>query len=93
MFIEPGSQTTLKLRRSGMSLVRTTCGRDRVKTQKSHPREWVDGSSPAYNGAMAEFLNPTHGSGWIVQIPLWVFESRREKAGIEQSTNFRWWDS
>src|SRR6266487_4403054 len=39
-----------------------------VKTQKSHPREWVDCSDPTYTRAQTEFLNPTHGSGWIVQI-------------------------
>jgi len=38
------------------------------KETKFHPRQWVDCSSPAYNEAMIEFLNPTHGSGWIVQI-------------------------
>src|SRR6266403_2177887 len=35
---------------------------------KSHPREWVDGSDPTYIRARTAFWNPTHGSGWIVQI-------------------------
>ena len=39
-----------------------------MKTQKSHPREWVDGSDPTYMQRRAEFLNPTNGSWWIVQI-------------------------
>jgi hypothetical protein len=37
--------------------------------------------------------NPTHGSGWIVQIPRRMFESWREKAGLELSTHFRGWNS
>jgi len=28
---------------------------------KSHPRQWVDASDPFYS-------NPTHGSGWMLQI-------------------------
>src|SRR6266481_5594928 len=35
---------------------------------ESHPREWVDGSDPTYIRARTAFLNPTHGSGWMVQI-------------------------
>src|SRR6266481_966949 len=35
---------------------------------ESHPREWVDGSDPTYQRARSAFLNPTHGSGWMVQI-------------------------
>src|SRR5882724_13088265 len=36
---------------------------------ESHPREWVDRSSPAYKRRpLACFSNPTHGSGWIVQV-------------------------
>src|SRR6266850_502514 len=36
---------------------------------ESHPREWVDCSSPAYIGRPIHcFPNPTHGSGWIVQV-------------------------
>src|SRR5881397_2555283 len=35
---------------------------------KSHPREWVDGSDPTYTRPRTAFFNPTHGSGWMVQI-------------------------
>ena len=36
---------------------------------ESHPRKWVDRSSPAYKTKAARcFPNPTHGSGWIVQV-------------------------
>ena len=35
---------------------------------KSHPRQWVDRSSPAYTEHARDLSrNPTHGSGWIVQ--------------------------
>src|SRR5262245_14129853 len=34
---------------------------------KSHPRQWVDVSSSAYQRSVDHFVNPTHGSGWIVQ--------------------------
>ncbi len=36
--------------------------------QKSHPREWVDVSVPTYQMRARPSENPTHGSGWIVQI-------------------------
>ncbi len=42
--------------------------------QKSHPRQWVDVSSPAYSeGASLGYdfylpKNPTHGSGWMFQV-------------------------
>ena len=36
---------------------------------ESHPREWVDRSGAAYNGGGPTLSwNPTHGSGWIVQV-------------------------
>ena len=35
----------------------------RTKTSKSHPRKWVEGSSPTYNEATMELSNPTNGSG------------------------------
>src|SRR6185436_1734663 len=36
---------------------------------ESHPRKWVDRSGPAYTEAGCQsFANPTHGSGWIVQV-------------------------
>jgi len=38
-------------------------------TLKSHPWKWVDYSSPAYKEMFfVESSNPTHGSGWIVQV-------------------------
>jgi hypothetical protein len=53
---------------------------------------------------LPEFWNPINGSWWMVQIQpsqlegpmtLNLFCMRRfvSKAGSEQSTNFRWWDS
>jgi len=41
-----------------------------VKTQKSHPREWVDVSIPTYHMRARPSENPTHGSEWTVQIQL-----------------------
>src|SRR5207244_6992667 len=36
---------------------------------ESHPRQWVDRSSSAYKEMpRASSPNPTHGSGWIVQV-------------------------
>ncbi|HJZ67268.1 MAG TPA: hypothetical protein VKF81_03905, partial [Blastocatellia bacterium] len=36
---------------------------------QSHPRQWVDRSNPAYkDGRTRTSLNPTHGSGWNVQV-------------------------
>src|SRR6266496_829956 len=35
-----------------------------VKTQKSHPREWVDVSIPTYHMRARPSENPTHGSEW-----------------------------
>src|SRR6266478_2498516 len=35
---------------------------------ESHPRQWVDGSDPTYTRPRTGFFNPTHGSGWMVQI-------------------------
>ena len=49
----------------GSNLPATEAG---VKTLKSHPRKWVDGSDPAYLGGLPEFRNPTNGSWWMVQI-------------------------
>src|SRR5882724_11904080 len=47
----------------------TTHGRSCENSEEYHPREWADPSSPAYKrGPLACFLNPTHGSGWIVQV-------------------------
>jgi hypothetical protein len=38
-------------------------------TFKSHPWKWVDSSDPTYQDASADpLLNPTHRSGWMVQI-------------------------
>src|SRR5262245_50886715 len=34
---------------------------------QSHPRQWVDASSSAYQRSLDHSVNPTHGSGWIVQ--------------------------
>src|SRR6266496_14074 len=36
--------------------------------QKSHPRQWVDGSDPFYRELGPLHKNATHGSGWMVQI-------------------------
>ena len=37
--------------------------------------------------------NPTHGSGWIVQIPrLRMLRVRGKRAGLELSTHCRGWD-
>jgi len=37
-------------------------------SSESHPRQWVDDSSPAYKNSLGDSVpNPTHGSGWIVQ--------------------------
>jgi len=47
---------------------RTERSRDRVRTQKYHPREWVDVFKSGLQKMRSEFLNPTHGSGWTVQI-------------------------
>ncbi len=41
-----------------------------MKTQKSHPREWVDVSIPTYHMRARPSENPTHGSEWTVQIQL-----------------------
>ncbi len=65
--------------------------------EKSHLREWVDVSVPTYQMRARPSENPTHGSGWIVQIQptrrvIWS-HYRLSKVGFEQSTNFRWWDS
>src|SRR5882724_6986630 len=46
-----------------------TTGETGPKLRESHPREWVDRSGPAYKRRpLACFSNPTHGSGWIVQV-------------------------
>jgi len=55
--------------------------------------------------SLTDFLNPTNGSWWIVQIrppsrpgtseykrDLSFMDLLREQVGSEQSTNFRWWD-
>jgi len=40
----------------------------RQRFAQSHPRQWVDRSGPAYNERERIAANPTHGSGWIVQV-------------------------
>ena len=37
-------------------------------------------------------LNPTHGSGWIVQIRLQMLRVRGKGAGLELSTHYSGWD-
>jgi hypothetical protein len=54
------------------------------KSQKSHQRQFVDDSDPFYSKDSLPVLNPTNGSWWIVQI--------LTEAGLEVSTNCRWWD-
>jgi len=39
-----------------------------VKLLQYYPRQWVDDSGPAYNRCDWAPSNPTHGSGWIVQV-------------------------
>ena len=80
-----------------------------MKTLKSHPRQWVDCSGPAYKQYLLTELNPTNGSWWIVQVrPITeqaqvvslidnkvrqsIVEVDAKEVGLEQSTNFRWWD-
>ena len=45
-------------------------------SRESHPRQWVDRSSPAYDESARDLPeNPTHGSGWIVQaLPTMISE-------------------
>jgi hypothetical protein len=75
----------------------------RLKTWKSHPRKWVDGSDPTYMGARTEFLNPTNGK--LVDSSDPASETKRssvlksefrfmafcvdEQVGSEPSTNLR----
>jgi hypothetical protein len=37
-------------------------------SNKTHPRQWVVHSDPLYSKGGVSLCNPTHGSGWIVQI-------------------------
>src|SRR6266567_3157506 len=48
-------------------LFRSFLQRTRPAAQKSHPRQW-DGSDPFYKELDPLHRNPTHGSGWMVQI-------------------------
>ncbi len=66
--------------------------------QKSHPREWVDVFSSNLPDAGA-ILGESHPRKWVDSSDP-AYASRyfavilgRRKAGSEQSTNFRWWDS
>src|SRR6185503_10301660 len=61
---------------------------------QSHPRVRLRTIPPTAVGGLVQILstdisriqcNPTHGSGWILQI--------LARKGFEQSTNYRWWDS
>jgi len=54
----------------------------------THGSGWKVQVQPTNTGDRV--LESTHGSGWIIQIPLAVFESQREKAGLEASTHFPW---
>ena len=47
----------------------------------------MDGSDPAY-AQLTDFLNPTNGSWWMVQI-LSTWEDLRN---LENPTNGSWWD-
>ena len=67
--------------------------RECVKTQESHPREWVDFSDPTYQKQRGSFGNPAHGSGWIVQVQPFPVNFRSLQAGSEQSTHSRGWNS
>src|SRR6266446_9984824 len=75
------------------------------ETPKSHQRELVDGFRSSLLTALTDFLNPTNGSWWIVQIrpskqgrpssykrDLRFIGLLGEQVGSEQSANFRWWD-
>src|SRR5215213_12014505 len=75
----------------------------------NHPLPWVRLRllCKALVRGFAQTLNPTHGSGWIVQVPSTdiplnrlvipptavggYFKSSLRK-GLERSTNCRWWD-
>ena len=66
-----------------------------VKTQKSHPRQWVDVSIPTYQLRARPSENPTHGSGVDSSDPAYgprEFEViiGRRKVGSEPSTHFSW---
>jgi len=79
----------------------TTSFRDCVKTQKSHPREWVDCSDSTYEFKRSHLnQNPTNGSWWMVQVqPIQPTELKlmctfanmvqATKAGLEQSTHLK----
>ena len=79
-----------------------------METQKSHPREWVDCSHPAYitSGLLNIRIPPTEVGGWFrsnllvhIEVPVKLNSFLNalgrfvSEAGSEQSTNFRWWDS
>src|SRR5258705_2297689 len=65
-----------------------------VKTQKSHPREWVDYSDPVLPAAVTEVLNPINGSWWIVQIQpcASTLEGRTTEQSLECARLFSGWD-
>src|SRR5262249_16310093 len=55
----------------GMSTIAGTAATERPspKLLQDHPRQWVDRSSAAYRGCVGKRpWNPTHGSGWKLQI-------------------------
>src|SRR5215216_678280 len=58
-----------------------TCDGFAQKLPKSHPRQWVDWFRSFLQTSSEANCNPTHGSGWILQI---LF--RKE---FEQSTTYR----
>ena len=63
--------------REWMVQAQPTIQEPRPASPKSHPRQWVDGSSSTYNPrAAACFPNPTHGSGWMVQAQPTIREPR-----------------
>jgi len=39
------------------------------KSPKYHPRQWVDRFRSFLQKNPKRYVNPTHGSGWILQIP------------------------
>ena len=38
------------------------------KSPKSHPRQWVDWFRSVLQNIPERYVNPTHGSGWMLQI-------------------------
>ncbi len=45
---------------------------------------------PAYQKQPGFFGNPSHGSGWMVQVQPFPADFRFLQAGSEQSTHFPW---